>query len=279
MTETADVKRGPGWWTTRHRYLLTRGTAFFEPTLPESEPFRAAVAGLGDGRGGYPLRPDVACSSSTLRTVTGQAVDYPARVNVDYPDKLDRLTTLLRVPCAIPILIILALITASGAATSSHDSGNSETHGGLAAGLAIATALMIVFRRKYPRWWFDFVRELARFGGRVFAYLSLLTDRYPSTDDEQGVHVEIDYPNAEVDLNRWLPLVKWVLAIPHVFPLVLLWILTIPVLVGAWVAILLTGIYPRTLFDFVVGVFRWSLRVSAYALLLVTDRYPPFSLR
>ena len=279
MTETADVKRGPGWWTTRHRYLLTRGTAFFEPTLPESEPFRAAVAGLGDGRGGYPLRPDVACSSSTLRTVTGQAVDYPARVNVDYPDKLDRLTTLLRVPCAIPILIILALITASGAATSSHDSGNSETHGGLAAGLAIATALMIVFRRKYPRWWFDFVRELARFGGRVFAYLSLLTDRYPSTDDEQGVHVEIDYPNAEVDLNRWLPLVKWVLAIPHVFPLALLWILTIPVLVGAWVAILLTGNYPRTLFDFVVGVFRWSLRVSAYALLLVTDRYPPFSLR
>jgi len=212
-------------------------------------------------------------------TVTGQAVDYPARVNVDYPDKLDRLTTLLRVACAIPILIILALITASGAATSGQDSVNSEIHGGLAAGLAVATALMIVFRRKYPRWWFDFVRELARFGGRVFAYLSLLTDRYPSTDDEQGVHIEIDYPNAEVDLNRWLPLVKWVLAIPHVFLLALLWVLTIPVLVGAWVAILLTGTYPRPLFDFVVGVFRWSLRVTAYALLLVTDRYPPFTLR
>ena len=211
--------------------------------------------------------------------MTEEASDYPARVNVDYPDKLDRLTTLLRAVCVIPILIILGLIAASGAARNAQDSGGRETEGGLALGLAIATALMIVFRRKYPRWWFDFARELTRFGGRVFAYMSLLTDRYPSTDDEQGVHIEIDYPNAELDLNRWLPLVKWLLSIPHAFLLALLWILAIPVLVGAWVTILVTGKYPRPLFDFVVGVFRWSLRVSAYAVLLVTDRYPPFSLR
>ena len=211
--------------------------------------------------------------------MTEQASDYPARVNVDYPDKLDRLTTLLRAICAIPILIILALIAASGAATYAQDSGSGEAEGGLAVGLAIATALLIVFRRKYPRWWFDFARELTRLGGRVFAYLSLLTDRYPSTDDEQGVHIEIDYPNAERDLNRWLPLVKWLLSMPHVILLALLWLLAIPVLVGAWVSILVTGKYPRPMFDFVVGVFRWSLRVSAYAFLLVTDRYPPFSLR
>jgi len=211
--------------------------------------------------------------------VTDRAIEYLARVNVDYPDKLDRLTTLLRAVCAIPILIILALIAGSGAATTAQDSGSSETHGGIVAGLALATALMIVFRRKYPRWWFEFARELTRFGGRVFAYLTLLTDRYPSTDHEQGMHIEIDYPNAELDLNRWLPLVKWVLSIPHIFALALLWILTIPVLVGAWLAILLTGNYPRPMFDFIVGVFRWSLRVSAYAFLLVTDRYPPFSLR
>ena len=211
--------------------------------------------------------------------MTDQASDYPARVNLDYPEKLDRLTTLLRAVWAIPILIILALIAASGAASYAQDSGSSESRGGLAAGLAIATALMIVFRRKYPRWWFDFARELTRFGGRVFAYLSLLTDRYPSTDDEQGVHIEIDYPNAETDLNRWLPLVKWLLSIPHVLLLALLWILAIPVVIGAWVTILVTGKYPRPMFDFIVGVFRWSLRVSAYAFLLITDRYPPFSLR
>ena len=211
--------------------------------------------------------------------MTDHALQYPARISVDYPDKLNRLTTLLRAVCVIPILIILGLIIASGAATFGEDSGGRETRGGLVAGLAVATALMILFRRKYPRWWFDFALELTRFGGRVFAYLALLTDRYPSTDDAQGVHIDIDFPNADSDLNRWLPLVKWLLSIPHVVVLAVLWLLTIPVLVGAWVAILATGYYPRSMFDFVVGVYRWSLRVSAYALLLVTDRYPPFSLR
>lgn len=211
--------------------------------------------------------------------MTDQAADYPARVQVDLPDRLDRLTTLLRLPCAIPILVILALVSASGGAASGQDSAGNDAHGGIVAGLAIATALMIVFRRKYPRWWFDFTRELARFGGRVFAYVALLTDRYPSTEDEQGIRVEIDYPNAEVDLNRWLPLVKWFLAIPHIVALAVLWVAAVPVLVLAWFAILATGRYPRPLFEFVVGVFRWSLRVSAYAFLLVTDRYPPFSLR
>jgi hypothetical protein len=137
---------------------------------------------------------------------------------------------------------------------------------------------MIVFRLRYPRWWFDFARELTRFEARVGAYLALLFDQYPSTVDEQSVHVEIDYPDVEQDLNRWLPLVKWLLAIPHYLVLVVLFLVVIVAVVIAWFAILLTGRYPRALFDFVVGVGRWSLRVQAYAFLLVTDRYPPFSL-
>jgi hypothetical protein len=153
-----------------------------------------------------------------------------------------------------------------------------RTGGGITGGLFVATALMIVFRQRYPRWWFDFARELTRFGARVGAYLALLTDRYPSTVEEQSVHLEIDYPDAERDLNRWLPLVKWLLAIPHYIVLVVLGLVAFVVVVIAWVAILFTARYPRALFDFVVGVGRWSLRVAAYAFLLVTDRYPPFSL-
>jgi hypothetical protein len=138
--------------------------------------------------------------------------------------------------------------------------------------------LMIVFRQKYPRWWFDFALELSRFSSRVGAYLTLLTDRYPSTDETQSVHLEIDYPDAKTGLNRWLPLVKWLLAIPHFVILVFLIAGVLVVTVIAWFAILFTGRYPRTLFDYVVGVGRWALRVNAYAFLLVTDEYPPFSL-
>jgi hypothetical protein len=152
------------------------------------------------------------------------------------------------------------------------------TGGGLLAGLAFATALMIVIRVRYPRWWFDFARELTRFGARVGAYVALLTDRYPSTVDEQSVHLEIDYPEVDRELNRWLPLVKWFLAIPHYVVLFFLMIGAVIAIVIAWFAILITGRYPQPLFNYVVGVARWSLRVSAYAFLLVTDRYPPFSL-
>jgi len=208
------------------------------------------------------------------------STEYAARLKVDYPEKLDRLTTFFRLIWIIPIAIILALITTAGETVTVNEVGEViRRGGGLPSGLAVATALMILFRQRYPRWWFDFVRELARFGGRVFAYLVLLTDRYPSTVDEQAVHLEIDYPDVERDLNRWLPLVKWLLALPHYIVLVFLGLLAVLAAVAAWFFILLTGSYPRALFDFVVGVGRWVLRVGAYAFLLVTDRYPPFSLR
>jgi len=217
--------------------------------------------------------------------VVTQSQSYPARLNIDYPETLDRLTTFFRLIWAIPIVIILALITANGSETVKvvNESGQvmsevTSTGFGIGGGLFLATALMIVFRQRYPRWWYDFARELTRFSNRVGAYLALLTDGYPSTVEEQSVHLDFEYPDVERDLNRWLPLVKWFLAIPHYVVLVFLVIGAVLAIVIAWFAILFTGRYPRGLFDYVVGVGRWGLRVQAYAFLLVTDDYPPFSL-
>jgi hypothetical protein len=191
--------------------------------------------------------------------VTSHSAPYPARLQIDYPTgQLDRLTTFFRLIVAIPILIIAGALT----------------------GITwFATALMIAARQRYPRWWFDYSRELARFTTRIGAYLALLTDRYPSTEDEQSVHLELDYPDVTRDLNRWMPLFKWFLAIPHYVVLFFVWIVAWFAIVIAWFAILFTGHYPQALFDFVVGAIRWTLRVAAYAFLLLTDRYPPFSLR
>ncbi len=206
---------------------------------------------------------------------------YAARLEIDYPEQLNRVTTAFRLVLVIPIAIIIGLLTAGATRTVYDQNGNvvSTTSGGIAAGLFLATLLMIVIRQRYPRWWFDFARELTRFGARIGAYVVLLTDQYPSTVEEQSVHLEIDYPDAERDLNRWLPLVKWLLAIPHYIVLFFLSIGAFFAVVAAWFAILFTGRYPRALFDYVVGVGRWGLRVQAYAFLLVTDTYPPFSLR
>lgn len=216
-----------------------------------------------------------------------QSESYAARFDVEYPEKLDRVTTFFRLIWIIPIAIILSLISATAASSSVTvvtESGEvvsraTSTGAGIAGGLAVATALMILFRQRYPRWWFDFALEFSRFSARVGAYFALLTDQYPSTVDEQAVHLDIDYPDAEQDLNRWLPLVKWLLAIPHYIVLFFLVIGAFFVWIIAWFAILFTGRYPRGLFDYMVGVGRWALRVEAYVSLLVTDAYPPFSLK
>jgi hypothetical protein len=209
-----------------------------------------------------------------MSTIVPQA--YPIAFDVEYPDrKLDRLTTFFRPFVAIPILILIGLVL-GGTYQSDYDDSAYVVGGGF---LVAPTVLMLLFRRKYPRWWFDFNRELARFVARVFVYCALLDDRYPSTDEQQGVRFEYDYPDAGRDLNRWLPLVKWLLAIPHYIVLFFLWIGAFFAVVFAWFAILFTGRYPRGLFDFVVGVARWHARVASYTTLLVTDRYPPFSLR
>jgi hypothetical protein len=209
-----------------------------------------------------------------------QQVEYPARLDIDYPEQLDRVSTLLRIFYIIPIAILAAILASETTITYATEAGEevSRTSGGIAAGLAVATALMIVFRQRYPRWWFDFALEFNRFGTRVGAYAALLTDEYPSTVEHQRVHLDLDYPDVKQDLNRWLPLVKWLLAIPHYIVLVFLFIGAVLAVIVAWFAILVTGRYPRALFDYVVGVGRWALRVQAYVSLLITDRYPPFSL-
>ncbi len=189
-----------------------------------------------------------------MTTATGA---YPARLNVDFPEETNRWSSFFRLIAVIPIAAVM-----------------------IAVGSALVgpTLLMILFRQKYPRWWFDFNVSLLRFQGRVVAYFLLLQHEYPSTDEEQGVHVDLDYPDAESDLVRWMPLVKWLLAIPLYILLALLGIGAMIAAVIAWFAILFTGTMPRGLFDYIVGVLRWSTRVTAYAFLLTTDRYPPFRL-
>lgn len=203
---------------------------------------------------------------------------YPARLTIDYPDRdLDRVSTLLRLVYVIPIAVVLALI---GGAAFGGTAGEGGARAGAFGGslLVLPVLLMILFRQKYPRWWFDFNLELTRFSTRVVSYLALMSDKYPSTDEEQSVHLDLDYPTVTEDLNRWLPLVKWLLAIPHYIVLIFLGIAAVVTVIAAWFAVLFTGRYPRGIFDFVEGVLRWALRVEAYAFLLVTDRYPPFSL-
>jgi Domain of unknown function (DUF4389) len=204
---------------------------------------------------------------------------YRLQLSVEYPDRdLNRLTTALRIFTVIPIAIVLASI---GGYSQQWDAG-AETSTVAIGGtglLFLPPLLMILFRQKYPRWWFEWNRELLRFVNRVGIYFALMDDRYPSTDEHQAVHLDFDYPDAREDLNRWLPIVKWLLAIPHYVVLAFLYLGVIIVVIVAWFAILFTGRYPRGLFNYVEGVIRWHNRVVGYAFILVTDQYPPFRLR
>src|SRR5205807_6111169 len=202
--------------------------------------------------------------------------NYPVQFDVDFPSRpLDRISTAFRLLVAIPILIVLSMLSG---ATFGDDERARDTVVIGGAAVFVPLVLMLVFRQKYPRWWFDWNLNLLRFSNRVAAYLALLDDRYPSTDDEQAVHLDFPYPDTH-QMNRWLPLVKWLLAVPHYVVLFFLWIGALVSIVIAWFAILFTGTYPRSLFNYVVGVLRWNNRVMAYAFTLVTDQYPPFSLR
>src|SRR3954471_19796305 len=210
-----------------------------------------------------------------MSTLTATA--HPLEFDVDYPDRpLNRLTTAFRLFMVIPIAILIGTI---GGLLSIATDAHAETVGASGGGLLVTPPmLMILIRRKYPRWWYDFNLELLRFQNRVGVYFALMDDRYPSTDERQGVRLEVPYPDAS-GLNRGLPLVKWLLAIPHYVVLLFLYVGAIFAIVAAWFAILFTGRFPRGIFDYLVGVGRWTNRVTAYAFMLVTDRYPPFQLR
>jgi hypothetical protein len=200
-------------------------------------------------------------------------------LDIDPPGRpLNRLTTGLRFLWIVPIAILLGTVNGR---TWTWQPGNRSTVIVFAAtggSLFWGPLLMILFRQKYPRWWFDWNLALLRFNNRVGVYAALLRDEYPSTDEEQAVHLDVPYPDVRRDLNRWLPLVKWFLAIPHYIVLAVLWIAGVVTIVIAWFAILFTGRYPESMFRFVVGLIRWTNRVIAYALLLATDVYPPFKL-
>jgi hypothetical protein len=203
---------------------------------------------------------------------------YPVQFRVDYPDRqLNRMTTFCRLFTVIPIAIVLGMVSGSSWSWST-DNGSSVSTASAGGLLVSATVLMIIFRQKYPRWWFDWNLELQRFSSRVGVYLALMDDRYPSTDDHQSVYLDYPYPDVPRDLNRWMPLVKWLLAIPHYLVLIVLNLIALGGIVMAWFAILFTGRYPRSIFDFVEGVIRWDNRVIGYVATMVTDQYPPFRL-
>lgn len=207
--------------------------------------------------------------------IMNQQVPYPVQFSVDYPDRpLNRLTSFFRIVTVIPIGIVLGAVSGQ-----SWESANTMVIAAGAGGiLFFGPLLMLLFRRKYPRWWFDWNLELQRFGNRVGVYLALMDDTYPSTDDHQSVHLDYPYPDAQTQLNRWLPLVKWFLALPHYIVLFFLNIGMVVLVIVAWFAILFTGRYPREIFSYVEGVIRWQNRVAAYAFVLITDEYPPFRL-
>ena len=210
---------------------------------------------------------------------TGPSDEFPATLSIDYVDtERNRLAVFFRIFMIIPITIVIGMVGGSFANyyDQSYTSFGDYTAGSVAL-LFMPILLMIVFRQKYPRWWFDFNFELLKFSTRVGAYMGLLTDEYPSTDEEQGVYLTLEYPDA-TKLNRWLPLVKWFLAIPHYIVLSLLFMVAFVLLILGWLAIIFTGKFPRGIHNFIVGLTRWTIRVEAYAVLLTTDKYPPFSL-
>src|SRR5437588_2784053 len=202
---------------------------------------------------------------------------YPLTFSVDYPDRdLNRLSSAFRIFTIIPIAILAGLLEGGTFAANAGSTG-ARAGGGIGI-LFLPVLLMLLFRAKYPRWWYDWNLQLTRFSNRIIVYLALMDDRYPSTDEEQAVHLDFPYPDAERELSRALPLVKWLLSIPHYIVLLFLTIGALFAAIFAWFAILFTGRYPPSVFAYIEGVIRWHNRVAAYAFLLITDEYPPFSL-
>jgi len=211
---------------------------------------------------------------------TSSQSPYPVSFDVDYPERdLHRVTSAFRIIWVIPIAIVLGTIGGYSTRWGTSTAGSSEVALAGTGLLFIPTALMIVFRERYPRWWFDWNLQLLRFANRVVVYLALMDDQYPSTEDEQSVHLDFTHPDVGTDVDRWMPIVKWFLAIPHYIVLFFLEIGAFFAAIAAWFAIIFTGRYPRGLFNYIEGVIRWHNRVVGYALILVTDKYPPFRLR
>jgi len=183
----------------------------------------------------------------------------------------DRISALFRIILVIPMAIFLASFSPSD--YSSTDSPNF-----LAVGfLALPVALAIIVRQIYPSYLLAFNEALLSLQTRVDAYVLLLTDEYPSIEENDVVSVVFPPVDAKL-LNRWLPLVKWFLAIP-LYVVGLFYILySLLLTIFAWFNVVFTGNYPEKCAEGVVGTIAYWNRVAGYALLLVTDEYPTFSL-
>lgn len=185
---------------------------------------------------------------------------YPIRVDISYPEDLSRWLIFVKWLLSIPHYIILYFLE-------------------LAVYVVTLIAVFaILFTAKYPEGLFKFAVGFRRWQLNYYAYLFLLRDEYPPFSMDPGQYpavLEVDYPER---LNRFLPLIKWLLVIPSLIVLLALYIAGIVVTFIAFFAILFTKTYPRGMFDFMVGVFRWTQRATGYYYLF-TDKYPPFSLK
>jgi hypothetical protein len=195
--------------------------------------------------------------------VATAAADYPARFDVEYPERLSRWKIFVKWLLAIPHFIIVYLLQIVGSV------------------MVFIAFFAILFTKKWPRGMFDFMVQIQRWSLNTVVYaLTLQRDEYPPFSGDAGeypVRLEVDYDD---NLSRWQIFFKWWLfVLPHVFILFFLIIAAFVVVVIAFFAILFTGRYPRGMFDFVTGVLRWTVRVNAYGQWLMTDRYPPFGLR
>jgi hypothetical protein len=186
------------------------------------------------------------------------ASGYPIRYDVAYPEHLSRWLIFVKWLLALPHYIIVYFLA-------------------LAWELVTFIAFFaILFTRKYPEGLFKFSVGVQRWSVNVNAYVGLRRDEYPPFSMDAGkypVTYEVDYPG---EMSRWLIFVKWLLIIPNVIVLLLFAIVALVLSIVAFFAILFTGKFPRSLFDFIVGVSRWSERASGYASFF-TDKYPPFS--
>jgi hypothetical protein len=194
--------------------------------------------------------------------VATAAADYPARFDVEYPERLSRWKIFVKWLFAIPHFIIVYLLQIVGAL------------------MVFVAFFSILFTKRWPLMMFEFMVQIQRWTENVTVYaLTLQRDEYPPFSGEAGEYAVLFEIDNDESLSRWKIFVKWLLVIPHLIVLAFLAIAaSVAVFIGFF-AILFTARFPRGLFDFVVGVLRWTIRVNAYAGWLMTDRYPPFSLK
>ena len=191
---------------------------------------------------------------------------YPAQLEFDADRHITRWRPLVQWLLAIPHLMV------------------AEALSSLRCVLTLISLVTVLFTEQIPRPLFDMIAMTYRYEWRTMSYALFLHEDYPpfdfqpaAADDGVEPHTALSLAYPE-HLDRWKPLYKWFLAIPHYFVLAALAVAAVFALIGGFFAVVFSGEYPQGARDFLVGVYRYGLRVQAYVGLL-TDQYPPFSLR